>query len=243
MQPRPTTKRYDGWVSPIEGERIPYTLYQMPRRRRVHLVIGDDGHLQVRAPHRFTPSEAESAIHARSAWVLDALRRVRASRERRPLLQTGIRLPFLDDGLCLMVVQKSTRSVVLKEGILRVSALATTEQDIRACLEQWYRKQAKRYLPTRLATLAEQVGAYPTKVSIRSQKTRWGSCSGKGHISLNWRLMLLPTQLVDYVLIHELCHLRHLNHSPRFWALVKGLIPDYKERRAQLVKIRDSLML
>nr|VFK42120.1 MAG: hypothetical protein BECKSD772F_GA0070984_11142 [Candidatus Kentron sp. SD]VFK47869.1 MAG: hypothetical protein BECKSD772E_GA0070983_11082 [Candidatus Kentron sp. SD]VFK79731.1 MAG: hypothetical protein BECKSD772D_GA0070982_106212 [Candidatus Kentron sp. SD] len=242
MPSRATTKQYDGWISLAEGERIPYTLYRMPRRKYVHLVISDDGRLQVRAPRGFTRSEAEKALQTRGAWVLDGLRRVRISRAQRPPLRTGTRLSFLDEKLYLVIVQGPGSSVIREQGILRVFAPAT-EREIRASLEHWYRKQARDHLPVRLTALSEHVDAHPAKVSIRAQKTRWGSCSGKGHISLNWRLMLLPTQLVDYVLIHELCHLHHFNHSPRFWALVRRWVPDYTERRARLARIRGSLAL
>lgn len=215
----------------------------MPGRKRIHLVLGEDGHLQVRAPHPFTRSEAESVIYSRSIWVLDALRRNQVLRAERPLLGTGTRLSLLDEDLRLIVIQRPKPFVIREEDILRVYVPSITEQDIKSSLERWYRNQAKDYLPARLVDLAEHVGAYPARVSIRSQKTRWGSCSGKGHISLNWRLMLLPIRLADYVLIHELCHLHYLDHSPRFWALVKRLIPDCKERRARLVKVQRRLML
>nr|VFK14185.1 MAG: hypothetical protein BECKLPF1236A_GA0070988_1010112 [Candidatus Kentron sp. LPFa]VFK29899.1 MAG: hypothetical protein BECKLPF1236C_GA0070990_1009712 [Candidatus Kentron sp. LPFa] len=235
-------ERYESHVCFTSEEPIPYTLYQIPRRKRVHLIISDDDHLQVRAPRGFTPSEAEKALHARSAWVLDTLRRIRTSRAKRQPLRSGTRLSLLDEGLRLMVIRENKRfSVIREQDILRV--YGETEQDIRTSLERWYRNEARNYLPTRLAALADHVGVRPTKVSIRSQKTRWGSCSGKGHISLNWRLMLLPTRLTDYVLIHELCHLRQLNHSPKFWALVKRTIPDYEERRTLLAKVRGSLAL
>jgi len=240
---RTNIEQYNGWVSFTEGKRIPYTLYRMPCRKRVHLVISDEGCLQVRAPHRFTPLDAESALYASSAWILEALGRARTSHATRPPLGTGARLSLLDESLRLVVIQESKPSVTREGELLRVSLPTITEQAIRASLEHWYRQQAKSYLTARLVTLAGDVGAYPTRVSIRAQKTRWGSCSGTGRISLNWRLMLLPAQLTDYVIVHELCHLEHLNHSPKFWALVKRIIPDCKERRARLVKVRRTLVL
>ncbi|VFM97049.1 MAG: hypothetical protein BECKG1743D_GA0114223_101647 [Candidatus Kentron sp. G] len=231
------------WVRLPEGERIAYTLYRMPRRKRVHLVISHEGHLQVRAPNQFTHSEAKRAIHARGTWIIDTLLRIRTLRTGRLSLQSGIRLPFLDETLSLQVTENPTPLVVREKDILHVHAPVTDERNIRSSLEYWYRHQANGYLPVRLGLLADYVGMRPSRVSIRSQKTRWGSCSGKGQISLNWRLMLLPGQLVDYVLIHELCHLHHLNHSPEFWGLVNRLLPDYKEYRARLAKIRDSSVL
>jgi hypothetical protein len=89
-------------------------------------------------------------------------------------------------------------------------------------------------LPRRLLELASAHGLTVTKISIRNQKWRWGSCSRDGHICLNWRLVLLPDRVRDYVLIHELMHLKRLDHSPRFWKLVERACPDYRELRRQL---------
>ena len=85
------------------------------------------------------------------------------------------------------------------------------------------------------------VGVRPQRVTIRGQRTRWGSCSTHGTISLNWRLLQVPGELVDYVLVHELCHLRHMDHSPRFWALVAETVPDHARRRARLDALQGTL--
>jgi len=101
-------------------------------------------------------------------------------------------------------------------------------EEIRAALENWYRQQAKEYIAERTAILAAQHGFEYIGVKIRGQRTRWGSCSSKGNLNFNWKLMMVPAAAVDYVIIHELCHLRELNHSARFWALVRELCPNYK---------------
>lgn len=97
-----------------------------------------------------------------------------------------------------------------------------------------WRASAKAVLPARLFELADRYGLAVTGVSIRSQKTRWGSCGRNGHISLNWRLMLMPDWVRDYVLVHELMHLRRLDHSPKFWRLVEAACPDYRVARQWL---------
>nr|VFJ54247.1 MAG: hypothetical protein BECKDK2373C_GA0170839_104231 [Candidatus Kentron sp. DK] len=250
----------DGQALLPGGERISYTLYRMPRRKRVHLVVSHDGHLQVRAPSRFTQSKAEHAIRERGDWVLETLLRVRALQAGRPSLESGTPLPFLGETLHLQVMPRTgspaTPSVTRRENTLWVripdrqpgesgsDGPVADREMIRLSLEKWYRRQARSFLPARLNALAGRVGTKsPSKVSIRGQKTRWGSCSGKGHISLNWRLMLLPRELVDYVLIHELCHLYHMNHSPEFWALVARAVPGWKACRAGLAGVRGNLVL
>jgi len=97
-----------------------------------------------------------------------------------------------------------------------------------------WRARAREILPARLFELADRHGCTVTGVSIRSQKTRWGSCGRNGHISLNWRLMLMPEWVRDYVLIHELMHLRRLDHSPKFWRHVETACPDYRTARQWL---------
>jgi predicted metal-dependent hydrolase len=111
----------------------------------------------------------------------------------------------------------------------RVRPPAVTAEAQRA-----WRARAKAVLPERLFELAERHGCAVKAVSIRSQKTRWGSCGRNGHISLNWRLMLMPEWVRDYVLIHELMHLRRLDHSPKYWRLVEAACPDYRLARQWL---------
>jgi len=118
------------------------------------------------------------------------------------------------------------------------------EKDMGSCrvkLRQWLRKQAKVHLAGRLETLSDDTGLHYQKLSIRTQRTRWGSCSSSGNINLNDRLILLPAELADYVMLHELCHTRHLNHSTHFWQLVKSFKPDYKVQEKQLKHTRQYL--
>lgn len=154
---------------------------------------------------------------------------------------TGRTLPLLDEQLCLQLRIADCPRAYRDGQKLWLHSPSTADDDLRSVLESWYRQQAWLYLPLRLRQFAEDLRVRPTRITVRSQKTRWGSCSMRGTISLNWRLMLLPSDLADYVLIHELCHLRHLDHSPRFWALVSTLLPDYHERRCALRTVNAFL--
>ena len=106
--------------------------------------------------------------------------------------------------------------------------------DLKTIAEARMRQLAGDELPARVSTLAERVSLRPARISVRGQRTRWGSCSAKGNLSLNWRLVQVPLEVRDYVLIHELCHLRHMNHSSAFWALVRRHCPDYERSEAWL---------
>ncbi len=113
--------------------------------------------------------------------------------------------------------------------------------DLKTLAEARMRKLAGDELPARVTTLAERSRLRPSRISVRGQRTRWGSCSVKGNLSLNWRLVQVPLEVRDYVLIHELCHLCHMNHSSAFWALVRGHCPDYERSEAWL-KAHSSII-
>ena len=230
----------------LGNSRIRYRLYLVPRRKHVHLVIGNDGVLQVRAPYRFSQAAAAEVIHGHGSWVLAALQRAQSLRARCPRIVDGARLPLLDEQLVLRIEDgwAATRKRVRREGDrLLVSTPPSQPTDVRELLRGWYRAQARRHLPARLGHWGQTLGLEPACVTIRSQQTLWGSCSAAGNVSLNWRLMLLSSELADYVLVHELCHLRYLDHSPTFWELVGSLIPDFDERRARLRRIQAPLPL
>lgn len=113
----------------------------------------------------------------------------------------------------------------------------------RAALERRYIEAARSYIPKRVAYYSAITGDTYNRISIRSQKTRWGSCSSKGTLSFNWRLMLAPPAILDYVVVHELCHLTHMNHSAAFWNAVEGVFPDYRNARKWLKEHGNELVL
>jgi len=250
----------------VRGREVPYTLYRVPRRKHVHLMIGDDGDLVVRAPWRFSLKSAEETIRENLPWAVDALERAQERRSRRQPLVSGAELPLFDERLRLelrMCAQlslladssagnkpsaRSFCAVSTRDGwawrqgrSLRVCAYSLSPRAPRNLLESWYRREARRRLPPRLQRFAEVLDVAPRRVAVRGQRTRWGSCSSHGTISLNWRLLLLPSELSDYILVHELCHLRHLDHSKRFWRLVGTVLPDYAERERRLEAAQDTL--
>lgn len=146
-------------------------------------------------------------------------------------------IPLLDDRLLLRVVPEGLVRV-RQDGLELHVPVPLGPWGLEATLERWYRLQAQRYLGQRLREWAGQMEVSVLKVTIRGQSTRWGSCSSRGSINLNWRLMCIPARLVDYVLVHELCHRKEMNHSPAFWALVAGVLPDYSRLRQDLKKYR-----
>lgn len=113
----------------------------------------------------------------------------------------------------------------------------------RTALENRYKEAARSYIPKRVVYYQAMTGGEWTHITIRDQKTRWGSCSSKGTLSFNWRLMLAPPAILDYVVVHELCHLTHMNHSPDFWQAVENVYPDYRNARKWLKEHGSELVL
>lgn len=127
-----------------------------------------------------------------------------------------------------------------KQARMPVSDLTDTQ---RAALTQRYIAAAREYFPKRAAHFQQFTGGTYNRITIRDQKTRWGSCSARGTLSFNWRLMLAPPAILDYVVVHELCHLTHMNHSPAFWQAVEAVCPDYRDSRRWLKEHGQELVL
>lgn len=233
---------------------VPYVFKRVPRRRHVHIVVNDEGTIEVRAPWRSSLAKAREVLRENAQWVVRTLDGVKEKLAQRPRLVTGTDLPLLDESLRLDVrpeaqmdlfagTRQGRGSVKRRGAVLRVDTASLNEGELRELLERWYRREATAHLSARIEHYAPRLGVRPSRVTIRGQRSRWGSCSGKGTVSLNWRLMMVPSALADYVVVHELCHLKHMNHSPRFWAMVAGVVPDYRQRRRSLNALQGHLPL
>ncbi|MGZ3184512.1 MAG: M48 family metallopeptidase [Telluria sp.] len=218
--------------------------YELRRstRRSIGFTIDDSG-LRVTAPRRITLAEIDNAIRAKQRWILDKLRERgerRAVREQQPIVwQDGARLPYLGGEITLRL-EPAARSHCwfdkeLKELNVGVPP-GLAEWQLMERVRRWFESQAKVLFRERLDHYAPQLGVSYSAFTLSSAGTRWGSCTVQGHIRLNWRLMHYPLALVDYVVAHELAHLRHMNHSPRFWATVGEVFPDYEGAKAALKK-------
>ncbi len=226
----------------IRGHAISYRLFRVPRRKHIQLVAAGDGRVHMRAPHRCSREQAEAILVQHGAWALKALARVEAALGHRPSFCDGSEIPWLDERLRLRLISAARPGVRRYGEELWVSGPELAVERVRYLLEHWYRAEARAHLGDRLTRLGVVLGVSPGRLSIRDQRTRWGSCSCRGNISLNWRLMLLPQPLAEYVTVHELCHLRHMNHSGAFWDMVATLVPDWRARRAELRGFEPSLL-
>jgi predicted metal-dependent hydrolase len=217
-----------------------------PRARRYVLRLLPDGTPRVTIPRRGSRREAERFLLAQQDWV---------DRQRASLEERGAKRPprLWAEGhhVLLRGVLLTIRHGAGSQGDgVRVDAdtlVVTTREgrgtgDLRAIVTGWLWRLARLELPARLHALGAQHGLEVKTVSVRSQRTRWGSCAPDGRVSLNWRLVQTPDPVRDYVLLHELMHLRQANHSKRFWRLVAAACPDYQAARHWL-KAHERLLL
>jgi predicted metal-dependent hydrolase len=215
---------------------IPYTVRRSPRARRVRVRVDAHEGVEVVLPARAREREAAAAVRELRPWIERRLREAAAVQAR--LAERAGTVPFL--GHALALVPEPGRTRVHRRGdVLHVPAGAGRE----AALERWYRRAARTEIAPRAEQAAAAVGHSLRSLTIRAQRTRWGSCSSTGALSFNWRLLLAPEEVLDYVVWHEACHLAVMDHSPRFWALVERHLPGYREPRRWLRRHGATLVL
>lgn len=214
---------------------IEYSVRRSDRARRVRVAVDPDKGVEVVLPRRASMRAAEAAVRELRPWIIQRLREVEATKAH--VAARGATVPYLGTTLTLMPERGRTR--VHRAGdVLRVP-----EGDSRDALERWYRRQAKLEIAPKLDRAVQKLGTQYTALTIRNQKTRWGSCSSNGSMSFNWRLLLAPEEVLDYVVWHEACHLRVMDHSPRFWKLVAWGYPGYQGPQTWLRRYGGTLVL
>jgi predicted metal-dependent hydrolase len=216
-------------------EDLDYTIRRSARARRIRVRVGPDAGVEVVLPARAAKREAALAVAELRPWIEKRVAEARAARAR--LEAPPGTVPFL--GAHLRLRHDGGRTRVHRSGDeLRVPAACPRE-----ALERWYRAQARTEIAARLDAATATLGRPYTTLAIRNQRTRWGSCSATGAMSFNWRLLLAPEPILDYVVWHEACHLVVMDHSARFWVLVERHVPAYREPRRWLRQNGAALVL
>ena len=233
----------------INGEQISYTLQRSTRRRRtVQIQLDPESGLKVLVPHTLSDSEIDDFLLKRSDWILKHRTDIEASNDQFDWAKGGV-MQLRGTPIQVMVEERDvndagrdlpptvvkslegeTVTVVIPPGM----ALEEKSNVVEKWMMEWYRQEAWDHLKARVADYGNVMGAQPSQLKLSNAKKRWGSCSGRRSINLNWRLIMLDERLIDYVVVHELAHLIELNHSPRFWDVVEQVLPDHAELRRQL---------
>jgi predicted metal-dependent hydrolase len=224
---------------------VPYRIRRSDRARHARILVGGDG-VEVVVPRRFPLRQVEPFVEEKRPWIERTLRRLRESEAEYPpaRLEDGGELPYLGERLALTVRVESERArphVVRRADALRVAL--PRGGSLRDALEGWYRRRAREEMSARLDAAVARAGVSYTSLQIRGQRTRWASCSSSGAMSFNWRLLLAPGEILDYVIEHEVAHLEVHDHSQRFWDLLAARCPDWREHERWLRRHGHALRL
>lgn len=234
------------------GERIPYRM-ETSNRKTISIRVNHEG-IIVRAPKTLSRRKIEELVETKANWISEKYHEMKAV---KPLIQPtdyreGSRLLYRGGEIILKYREGSKYGVKDGEGKVWIEQdqlnVALTDFSVGAIqnvLEQWYRHEARQRIEERVFYYCNrfEFGKRVNRIFIKDQKSRWGSCSSKCNLNFNYRLIMAPDEVLDYVIIHELCHLKHMNHSVDFWNAVEEIMPNYKTYRTWLRKYGGSLHL
>jgi predicted metal-dependent hydrolase len=231
----------------LQGRTVHYTVRRSRRAKHLCLKVHcDSAELEVVVPGSYDLGLLEVVLQRKQDWVLDQLNRYQQLKKLALPGQDGGKRVYYRGCACEVVMkveQGNNRSVFLSGGKLVVTVPAGSENEAGAVLEQWLRSAARQIITQRVEIISKALKLSYNRIFIRNQKTRWGSCSQKRNLNFNWRLVMAPPDVLDYIIIHELMHLIELNHSKKFWRLVADVCPDYQIQRAWLRKNGSRLTL
>lgn len=211
------------------------------RRRTVGISVKAPGEICVRAPVGISDAELIRIVSSKAAWILKQQRVLREAADNvtRISWSSGDELLLQGERYRLEIrVDKSWRKpeIVHENGIILIRTASDDRAYLRRLMLQWYGRQATAKITGRLQYYAALLNLKPGDIRVKNQKSRWGSCSGGNNLNFNWRLVMAPEKVMDYVIIHELCHIRIKNHSDKFWRMVARFMPDYAQQRQWLRK-------
>jgi predicted metal-dependent hydrolase len=210
-------------------------------RKTVSLKITKDGNVEVRAPRSAAKTWIDEFVRSKEKWIEQRLVAVQERQEQREefTVTYGSRLLWRGAEYPLIGETEGNR-IWLDDAGFHLPA-GRDADTLKYNVIRLYKIYAKPYLTERTLHFAKLMGVLPAAVKVTDAKTRWGSCSGKKSINFSWRLMMAEDDVIDAVVVHELAHIKEMNHSPAFWAIVESILPDYKQRQAKLKALQKKL--
>ncbi|NSW57424.1 MAG: M48 family metallopeptidase [Armatimonadetes bacterium] len=229
---------------------IEFIVRRNPRRRRMALHVNSRSEVEVRAPNGVPLADIDRFVLQHADWVRARVSHVQNTSPAAGPLETGQELRILGEPVRLVICRTPQRrgTVRVAEGEMTIAVPETVGEDrvgqtARGLLRQWLGDEALKVVRQRLPEFARRLGVSPAKVTVKDMKTRWGSCGRNGNISISYRLVMAPPEVMDYLIVHELCHLLQPNHSREYWALVAGIMPEYRRHRTWLKEHSLTLAL
>ena len=198
------------------------------RARNIKIQIYPHGGVEIVAPKRARAADVEAFVADHRDWIIKTRAQFQSNRPPEPPLPEAIELKALSEKVRIHYRQGEVAKLKETDGLLTVAAPQISPAECWPLLQKWLKQRGRAYLIENTISVGNNIGLQPARVHIRLQRTRWGSCSSSGTISMNAAVLLRPPEEMRYVIIHELCHLRHMNHSKRFWNLVESFVPDYR---------------
>lgn len=208
-------------------------------RKTIALVVTKDATLIVRAPFHTPQSYIEDLVRKKSAWIKQKMNEVnQRPKQVKKEFVNGEGFLFLGKTYRLQIVEELPTEIELSD---RLYLLKKAQSNAEEIIYSWYKSEAAKKIKERCEWFSKKTGYYPNSIKITDARKRWGSCSSKGNLNFNWRLILVPLEVLDYVIVHELIHMDQPNHSKFFWNKVRSIIPDFEKHRAWL-KHHGSLL-
>lgn len=231
----------------LKGRRVAYCVRASSKASRMRIKVSPRG-IEVVTPTKAEPERITQFLKKNSRWVLDQLDFIkRAGGVRVKAPATGASTVLLRGNVVdVYIVRDEKRrghpSVRLVDGRIRIAVAPRRETEAGAALARWLRRQARRDITERVAARSKEMRQKPGRVYIRAQRTRWGSCTARHNLAFNWRLVMAPPEVLDYIVVHEIAHLAVPDHSTKFWLTVRSYCPDFERHRRWLRENEPRLM-
>ncbi|MBV7274998.1 M48 family metallopeptidase [Clostridiaceae bacterium UIB06] len=201
-------------------------------RKTIGIKVTDEGEVIVTSPFGISDKIIQNIIKGKEEWILGKVKLMQENEIlRNKEIKNGSKFRFLGRKLELEIIEVENieEDFQINNGKIRI--FVSSRGIVRDKIDEIYRIEAKKILCERTNIYSKIIGVKPNKIFIKNQKTLWGSCSSRKNINYNYRIIMAPIEIVDYIVVHELCHLIHMNHSKNYWNTVGAILPDYKERR------------
>ena len=221
-------------MSDSRGEAIGYSIVRNTRSSRIRIAVYADGRVVVRCPPGIAPASIDSFVEENTEWIAKTLSRMKSEPTRIVTLRHGASIPLFGKDYTVVFDDEGPARGRIEGKNVRFNGKGIDSRAALGMLFRFYETELQAYLLDRIEDMERLTGLAASSYRVRAYKSKWGSCSPEGVVSFNLKLAAFQSEVVDYVIIHELCHLRHRNHSKAFWRLVGKYMEDVQERRARL---------